>query len=122
MAKPNNAKTNAVKAAATPSGSPRQFTSSEVYFDHEGRRHRPGKVFTLPAGVRPGKSMTEVGKAKEAPAEPAQPETAEQKAAREKAQADAEAEAKAGNEPKAPETLSELAKIEHKAQGDDALV
>ena len=68
--------------------SPRQFTSSEVYFDRSGTRHRPGKVFTLPAGVRPGKSMVEVkdGKPKETEA--------------------------------SPETLSELAKETHKAQGN----
>ena len=72
--------------------SPKQYTSTQVYFDHNGVRYRPGKVFTLPDGVRPGKSMVEVkdAKAKEAEA--------------------------------SPETLSELAKAEHKAQGKDALV
>lgn len=65
----------------------KQYTSTQVYFDKKGVRYRPGTVFTLPAGVRPGKTMTEFkGVVK-------------------------------GDE-QSPETLSELAKAEAKAQGD----
>ena len=71
---------------------PKQYTSSEVYFDRQGVRHRPGKVFTLPAGVRPGKHMVEVKDAK--------PKEAD----------------------RAPETLAEIARADHTAQGDDALI
>lgn len=76
----------AKKSAKTDSA--KQYTSTQVYFDSDGVRHRPGKVFTLPAGVRPGRSMVEVTGAK-----------------------DDEPEASG------PETLSELGQIEHKAQG-----
>lgn len=79
MAKLKDAKTDVAK----------QYTSSELYFDRQGVRHRPGKVFTLPAGTRPGKHMVEVKDSK----------------------------AK-GPDEVAPETLSELSKVEHKAQGD----
>lgn len=67
---------------------PKQYTSSELYFDKQGVRHNPGQVFTLPAGVRPGKHMVEVKDAKPKEAEVV------------------------------PETLSQLAKVEAKAQGD----
>lgn len=66
----------------------KQYTSTQTYFDKKGVRYRPGTVFTLPAGVRPGKTMTEF------------------KGGVEK-----------GDE-QSPETLSELAKAEAKAQGN----
>ena len=89
MAKPKVVKTEVASAKADVG---KEYTSSQLYFDSNGVRHRPGKVFTLPAGVRPGKHMVEVKDAK--------PKEAV----------------------KVPETLAEIARAEHKAQGDDALV
>jgi hypothetical protein len=60
-----------------------------------GSRRRPGDVFEVPDGTK-GKWFT--------PADKAKPK------------------GKAKPEDKSPETLSELAHAEHKAQGDDALV
>jgi hypothetical protein len=72
----------------------KQYTSSEIYFDGR-QRHRPGEVFTLPDGAKPGRSMVEVD---------AKPKPAKGKAKQE------------------PTTMSELARAAHNDQGDNALV
>lgn len=63
-----------------------------------GRRYRPGKEFELPDGVKPSADMRVVG------------EKGVGKGKAEKA------------EPKGPQTFSEIAKQDSKAQGADSLV
>lgn len=72
----------------------KSYTSSALYFDGQ-RRHRPGEVFTLPDGTKPGKGMVE---------------------------AEAKPKPSKGKAKPEPSTMSELAHSEHKDQGSDALV
>lgn len=71
-----------------------KVTSTKMCFFH-GRRFRPGTPFDLPTGVKPSADMTVV---------------------------DWKKPAKGSKNDEGPSTFSELAKIEHKAQGDNALV
>ncbi len=74
-----------------------KVTSSLMCFFH-GRRFRPGEVFELPEGVKPSADMRVVGEKDAAKVKP------------QKGKADG------------PQTFSEIAKQDSKAQGADSLV
>jgi hypothetical protein len=90
-----------------------KFTSSALYFDGN-RRYKPGEVFDLPEGQKPGRGMVKVeeDKPKDVFVEPEQPEQVEQGKG-----------GKGGKGGKArnnePETFSEVAKADADAMGKD---
>lgn len=76
-----------------------KFTSSALYFDGT-RRYKPGEVFDLPVGQKPGRGMVKVEEDKQ--------------------KAEAAKEGKKGRaRANEPETFSEVAKADADAMGKD---